>query len=79
MQSASDEVLREILALEEAHKVLGIRDRAQDDFMTFVKHVNHTIPIMNRQMNAKTSNQETPMCMKGKHGFVKAVGQEQNF
>jgi len=39
MQSASDEVLREILALEEAHKVLGIRDRAQDDFMTFVKHV----------------------------------------
>ena len=39
MQSASDEVLREILALEEAHKVLGIRERAQDDFMVFVKHV----------------------------------------
>ena len=39
MQSASDEVLREILALEEARKVLGIRAIAQDDFMAFVKHV----------------------------------------
>ena len=39
MQSASDEVLREILALEEARGVLDIRDRAQNDFMVFVKHV----------------------------------------
>ena len=39
MQSASDEVLREILALEEARGVLGIRGRAQNDCMVFVKHV----------------------------------------
>ena len=39
MLTASDEVLREILALEQARNVLEIRERAQDDFMVFVKHV----------------------------------------
>ena len=39
MLTASDEVLREILALEQARNVLDIRERAQADFMVFVKHV----------------------------------------
>ena len=39
MLTASDEVLREILALEQARNVLEIRERAQEDFMVFVKHV----------------------------------------
>jgi len=39
MLTASDEVLREILALEQARNVLEIRERARDDFMVFVKHV----------------------------------------
>ena len=36
MLTASDEVLREILALEQARNVLEIRERAQEDFMLFV-------------------------------------------
>ena len=39
MLSASDEVLREVLALEQAKKTLSVRERAQDDFMVFAKHV----------------------------------------
>ena len=39
MLNAPDEVMREILALEQAKKTLSIRDRAQDNFMVFVKHV----------------------------------------
>ena len=39
MLTASDEVLREILALEQARNVLEIRERAQEDFLVFVKHV----------------------------------------
>ena len=39
MLTASDEGLREILALEQARNVLEIRECAQDDFMVFVKHV----------------------------------------
>ena len=39
MRNAPDEVLREVLALEEAQKTLSIRLRAQEDFMVFVKHV----------------------------------------
>ena len=39
MRNAPDEVLREVLALEEAQKTLSVRDRAQEDFMVFVKHV----------------------------------------
>jgi len=37
--NAPDEVLREILALEEARNTLLLRGRAQDSFMLFVKHV----------------------------------------
>ena len=37
--NATDEVMREILALEEAKRKLSIREVAQRDFMTFVKHV----------------------------------------
>jgi len=37
--NASDEVMREILALEQAKQTLSVRERAQNDFMTFVKHV----------------------------------------
>jgi len=39
MLNASDEVMREILALEQAKKTLSIRELAQDNFMVFVKHV----------------------------------------
>ena len=39
MRNAPDEIIREILALEEAHKTHSIRERARDDFMVFVKHV----------------------------------------
>ena len=39
MLNAPDEVMREILALEQAKKTLSIRNRAQDNFMVFVKHV----------------------------------------
>ena len=39
MLNASDEVVREILALEQARKTLSIRDKAQDSFMAFVHHV----------------------------------------
>jgi len=37
--NAPDEVVREILALEEARRSLSIRDKAQESFMVFVKHV----------------------------------------
>jgi len=37
--NAPDEVLREILALEEARKTLSLRGKVQDSFMLFVKHV----------------------------------------
>jgi len=39
MLNAPDEVMREILALEQAKKTLSIRNLAQDNFMVFVKHV----------------------------------------
>jgi len=39
VRNAPDEIIREILALEEAHKTHSIRERARDDFMVFVKHV----------------------------------------
>ena len=39
MRNTPDEVIREILALEEAQKTLSIREKAQDNFMVFVKHV----------------------------------------
>ena len=39
MLNAPDEVMREILALEQAKKTLSIRNLAQDNFMAFVKHV----------------------------------------
>ena len=39
MLSVSDEVAREILALEEAQQLLTIRERAREDFLTFVRHV----------------------------------------
>ena len=39
VRNAPDEVLREVLALEEAQKKLSIRERAEKDFMVFVKHV----------------------------------------
>ena len=39
MLNATDEVMREILALEQAKRTLSIREVAQNDFMTFVKHV----------------------------------------
>ena len=39
MLNAPEEVIREVLALEEARKNLTIRDKAQNDFMAFVKHV----------------------------------------
>ena len=39
MLSVSDEVAREILALEEAQKRLQIRETAREDFLTFVHHV----------------------------------------
>ena len=39
MLNAPDEVVREVLALEQAKRTLGIRQRAKDAFMVFVKHV----------------------------------------
>ena len=39
MLNATDEVMREILALEQAKQTLSIREVAQDNFMAFVKHV----------------------------------------
>ena len=39
MLNAPDEVLREILALEQARETLLVRDRVRDSFMAFVKHV----------------------------------------
>ena len=39
LNAVSDDVVREILALEEAKRRLNIRDKAQDDFMVFVNHV----------------------------------------
>ena len=39
MLNAPDEVIREVLALEQAKKMLSFRDVARDDFMVFVKHV----------------------------------------
>jgi len=39
MFNAPEEVIREVLALEQAKKNLVIRAKAQDDFMAFVKHV----------------------------------------
>ena len=39
MLNASDEVLREVLALEQAKRTLSLRERAREDFMAFVKHV----------------------------------------
>ena len=39
MLNASDDVLREVLALEEAKQKLAVREKAQDSFMPFVKHV----------------------------------------
>ena len=46
MLNASDEVMREILALEQAKKTLSIRERAQDNFMVggepwFTDHCQH--------------------------------------
>ena len=45
MLNASDEVLREVLALEQAKKTLSVRERAQDDFMVFAKHVYEGISL----------------------------------
>tara|TARA_R100001510_G_scaffold52810_1_gene53857 strand:- start:1854 stop:3320 length:1467 start_codon:yes stop_codon:yes gene_type:complete len=39
LNAISDDVAREILALEQARLMLDVRERAQDDFMVFVKHV----------------------------------------
>ena len=39
MLNASDEVLREVLALEQAKRTLSVREKAREDFMAFVKHV----------------------------------------
>ena len=39
MLNAPDDIVREVLALEEAKRTLDIRQRAKDDFMVFVKHV----------------------------------------
>ena len=39
MLNAPDEVVREILALEEAQRALAVREKAQDDFLVFVRHV----------------------------------------
>jgi hypothetical protein len=39
VRNAPDEIIREILALEEAHKTHSIRERAQRRFHGFVKHV----------------------------------------
>tara|TARA_R110002110_G_scaffold3346_4_gene17074 strand:+ start:70 stop:1530 length:1461 start_codon:yes stop_codon:yes gene_type:complete len=39
MLNASDEVVREVLALEVAKRKLGVRSESEDNFMSFVKHV----------------------------------------
>ena len=39
LATVSDDVAREILALEQARLTLEVRERAQDDFMEFVNHV----------------------------------------
>ena len=39
LTAVSDELAREILALEQARRTLAVREAAQDDFMTFVNHV----------------------------------------
>ena len=39
LATVSDDVAREILALEQARLTLEVRERAQDDFMVFVNHV----------------------------------------
>ncbi len=39
MLNAPDEVVREILALEEAKRALSMREKAQDNFLEFVNHV----------------------------------------
>ena len=39
MLNAPDDIVREVLALEEAKRTLDIRQRDKDDFMVFVKHV----------------------------------------
>ena len=39
MLNAPDDVVREILALEQAKITLSVRTKAQESFMTFVKHV----------------------------------------
>ena len=39
MLNAPDEVMREILALEQARKNLAVRERARESFMVFAKHV----------------------------------------
>ena len=38
MLNASEDVIREILALEEQQQKLFIREKAQKDFMVFVKY-----------------------------------------
>ena len=39
MLNAPDEIVREILALEEAKRALSMREKAQDNFLEFVNHV----------------------------------------
>ena len=39
MLNAPDEVIREVLALEQARKMLSLRGKIQDSFMLFVEHV----------------------------------------
>ena len=39
LATVSDDVAREILALEQARLTLEVRERAQDNFMEFVNHV----------------------------------------
>ena len=39
LTAVSDELAREILALEQARRTLAVREAAQDDFMIFVNHV----------------------------------------
>ena len=39
MLNASDEVIREVLALEEAKRKLEVRNKAEDSFLPFVEHV----------------------------------------
>lgn len=39
MLNAPDEIIREILALEEAKRALSMREKAQDNFLEFVNHV----------------------------------------